>query len=92
MLKVGKATVGGNISGSGVNVGNGVGLGTSVGGKGVAVGIAAFVAATIVCAAATAVFCISAGLTGRGVGAVLPQAVKKTAEASRIGKIRFNIV
>src|SRR5688572_30423430 len=46
---------------SGVKVGNGVGLGTSVGGTNVAVGMACCVAATIVQAAATAVFCTSTG-------------------------------
>ena len=40
---------------AGVKVGKDVGLGTGVGGKGVFVGIAALVAATIVHAAATAV-------------------------------------
>jgi len=42
-------------SGTGVNGAKDVGLGTGVGGKGVLVGIAAWVAATIVQAAATAV-------------------------------------
>jgi hypothetical protein len=42
-------------------VGNDVGLAVSVGGKGVSVGIAACVSATIVNAAATAVSCTSAG-------------------------------
>ena len=41
--------------GNGVNVGGGVGLGTSVGGRGVAVGIANCVIATIVHADDTAV-------------------------------------
>lgn len=41
--------------GIGVSVGNGVGLAVSVGGRGVLVGIAACVSATIVKAAATAV-------------------------------------
>lgn len=44
-----------------VFVGNGVGLAVSVGGKGVEVGIAACVSATMVNAAATAVDCTSAG-------------------------------
>ena len=76
-------------SGSGVKVGKGVGLATSVGGSGVAVGFANSVAATIVHAAATAVFCTSAGFIV-GVAGV-PQAVRKTANTKRIGKIRFNI-
>lgn len=46
--------------GSGVLVGNGVCVGGSVGGKGVEVGMAAWVCATMVKAAATAVFCTSA--------------------------------
>jgi len=45
--------------GSGVFVGRAVGAGVSVGGRGVAVGMAAWVCATMVCAAATAVFCTS---------------------------------
>lgn len=42
--------------GMGVSVGGGVGLGVSVGGMGVLVGMAAWVSATTVNAAATAVF------------------------------------
>jgi hypothetical protein len=45
--------------GNGVSVGRGVWVGVSVGGRGVAVGIAAWVCATMVSAAATAVFCTS---------------------------------
>ena len=76
-------------NGSGVKVGSGVGLAASVGGGSVAVGFAISVAATIVHAAATAVFCTSAGLIV-GVAGV-PQAVRKTTTINRIGKIRFNI-
>jgi len=47
--------------GIGVKVGSGVGLGVAVGGIGVAVGMARLVIATMVQAAATAVFCTSAG-------------------------------
>lgn len=50
-------------SGNGVFVDRGVCVGASVGGKGVAVGIAAWVWATIVNAAAMAVFWTSTGLT-----------------------------
>jgi hypothetical protein len=46
---------------TGVFVAATVGLAVSVGGKGVSVGMAAFVSATIVCAAAMAVPCTSAG-------------------------------
>jgi len=49
-------------NGIGVSVASGVRVGTSVGGNGVSVGIAPCVAATIVNAAATAVFCTSTGL------------------------------
>jgi hypothetical protein len=59
---VGDATDGSRVGdGSGVSVGNGVRVGASVGGNGVAVGIDACVSATIVKAAATAVFCTSCG-------------------------------
>jgi hypothetical protein len=67
-----------------------VGLGVSVGGSGVSVGLAICVAATIVHAAATAVFCVS---TDDIVGVVCaPQAVKNTARSSRMGKTRLNII
>ena len=66
LLAVG-AVVGANVrpalnvgNGKGVLVGRGVFVGASVGGNGVAVGAAACVCATMVKAAATAVFCTSA--------------------------------
>jgi hypothetical protein len=76
-------------NGSAVKVGKGVGLGVSVGGSGVAVGIAAWVMATTVHAAATAVLLTSAGaMVGVASG---PQAVNSMVSASRIGNIFFNI-
>jgi hypothetical protein len=79
----------GMINGSAVKVGKGVGLGVSVGGRGVAVGIAAWVMATTVHAAATAVLLTSAGaMVGVPCG---PQAVNRTVNASKMGNIFFNI-
>jgi len=79
----------GTMSGSAVKVGKGVGLGVSVGGSCVAVGIAAWVMATTVHAAATAVPSTSAGAM---VGVPCePQAVNRTVSASKIGNIFFNI-
>jgi hypothetical protein len=76
-------------SGRGVKVGKGVGLGISVGGWGVAVGIAIWVAATMVQAAETAVPCTSAG---DGVGVPCgPQAVINNASPIRTGNIRLSI-
>lgn len=66
---------------SGVSVGGGVSVGVSVGGTGVAVGIAAWVCATMVKAAAIAVFCTSTGLTVGTAGA--PQAVMSVARVAR---------
>ena len=72
-----------------MNVGRGVGAGVSVGGRAVAVGIAIWVAATIVHAEDTAVPSTSAGAM---VGVpCAPQAVNNTESASRMGKILFNI-
>ena len=80
----------GRVSGTAVKVGNGVGLAVSVGGRGVAVGMASCVAATIVHAAETAVFCTS---TGAMVGVpCAPQAVRKTANINKIGNIRLSII
>ena len=62
---------------TGVSVGRGVSVGVSVGGMGVAVGMAAWVCATIVKAAATAVFWMSSGLTV-GTGSA-PQAPSSSA-------------
>src|SRR5688572_30454425 len=62
---------------TGVSVGRGVSVGVSVGGMGVAVGMAAWVCATMVKAAATAVFWISTGLTV-GTGSA-PQAPSSSA-------------
>ena len=62
--------------GMGVSVGNGVGLAVSVGGRGVLVGIAACVSATIVNAAAIAVDWMSSALmAGSAVGCWPPQAL-----------------
>ena len=61
-MVVGDATNGSRVGdGSRVSVGNGVRVGAIVGGNGVAVGMAACVCATMVNAAATAVFCTSRG-------------------------------
>jgi hypothetical protein len=59
---------------------------------GVIVGLAMSVAATIVCAAATAVFCTSTGLIGAGVGALPPQAVRNIAKMSIVKKMRLYII
>ena len=67
---------------SGVSVGNGVSVGVSVGGRGVLVGIAAWVCATIVNAAATAVFCTSTAFMVGGGGSA-PQALMSTEAATR---------
>jgi len=72
---VGSAETGCVGSGIGVDVGGKVGTGVSVGGMGVAVGRAAWVSATIVQAAATAVPWTSAALmVGSGSG---PHALRK---------------
>jgi hypothetical protein len=72
-------------SGNGVKVGSGVGLGVSVGGTGVFVGMASWVIATIVHAAASAVPCTSCGdSVGVPCG---PQAVRTTASSIKIGII-----
>jgi hypothetical protein len=72
-----------------VKVGKAVGLGVLVGGSGVFVGMAACVSATIVQAAATAVFWTSAGLAvGVACG---PHAVRSIVSARRIGIVRFSI-
>lgn len=84
-VKVGSSRVGNEM---GVSVGTGVGLGVSVGGRGVAVGIAAWVSATTVKAADTAVFCISTGLTV-GAGSA-PQAL--TIKAIKMGMINRFII
>ncbi len=84
---VGEASAGTFKVGSctGVSVGKGVLVGAAVGGGTVAVGIAACVCATMVEAAATAVFCISTGL---GVGAGLaPQALMIIAMATITVKV-----
>ena len=60
--------------GTGVSVGRGVSVGVSVGGRGVFVGMAAWVCATMVNAAATAVFCTSTALIV-GVAGAAPQAL-----------------
>lgn len=61
---VGVVSVASNVgNGKGVLVARGVCVGASVGGRGVAVGIASWVCATIVYAAAMAVFWTSTGLT-----------------------------
>jgi len=74
-------------SGIGVDVGGKVGTGVSVGGMGVAVGRAAWVSATIVQAAATAVPWTSAALrVGSGSG---PQALVKNALANKIVRSFF---
>lgn len=68
---------------AGVFVGGSVGLGVSVGGRGVEVGIAACVSATIVNAAATAVDCTSAGFivgTGSAPHALISSAPTMTNE------------
>jgi hypothetical protein len=54
--------------GKGVSVGRGVSVGVSVGGRGVLVGMAACVSATMVNAAATAVFCTSTAFIVGGGG------------------------
>jgi hypothetical protein len=64
-------------SGKGVSVGRGVCVGGSVGGKGVFVGMAACVCATIVNAAATAVFWTSTACMVGAAGA--PQALMSSA-------------
>lgn len=73
---------------TGVLVGGGVCVGGSVGGKGVAVGMAACVSATMVKAAATAVFCTSAGLIV-GSGAA-PQAVTIIEDMTMIMEKNFS--
>jgi hypothetical protein len=65
-------------NGKGVFVGGRVGLAVSVGGRGVAVGMAAIVWATMVAAAAMAVFCTSIGLavgTGSAPHALMTRAI-----------------
>jgi hypothetical protein len=71
----------------GVSVAARVAVGVSVGGRGVAVGMAACVCATMVNAAATAVFCTSTGLTVGTAGA--PQALMII--ASRRAVVRVEI-
>lgn len=73
---------------SGVSVGKGVCVGVSVGGNGVAVGIAAWVSATIVNAAATAVNCTSAALIV-GAGSA-PHAVMTIADITMIMERNFS--
>src|SRR5690349_2378064 len=88
-VAVGRLWAGSVGRGNGVNVGSGVALGVSVGGNGVAVGIACWVAATMVQAAATDVFCTSAGAM---VGVPCdPQADNRRAMPNRMGATRFNI-
>jgi hypothetical protein len=70
---------------TGVSVGRGVVVGVSVGGKGVAVGIAAWVWATIVNAAATAVDCTSTALTV-GMGSA-PQALITVTRINRMDRL-----
>jgi hypothetical protein len=69
--------------GNGVFVAAGVRVGASVGGRDVAVGIAAWVCATIVIAAATAVFCTSTGFAVGAAGAphALMSAARRTTRA-----------
>ena len=75
------------IKGGTVLVGNGVAVGSSVGGRGVAVGIAACVSATIVIAAPMAVPWTSAGDIV-GVPGV-PQAVRTSAAIAKIIQVYF---
>jgi hypothetical protein len=65
---------------AGVLVGGGVLVGASVGGRGVAVGTAAWVCATMVNAAATAVFWTSTGFTVGAAGA--PHALMSIVKAA----------
>ncbi|MCK7506396.1 MAG: hypothetical protein MZV70_21630 [Desulfobacterales bacterium] len=67
--------------GTGVSVGMGVGTGVLVGGTGVLAGIAAWVSATMVNAAATAVDWISCGLTVGSAGVPPPHALMTIAMA-----------
>jgi hypothetical protein len=76
--------------GSAVKVGRGVGLGVSVGGRGVLVGTAAWVSATIVNAAEIAVPCTSSGASVGAAGSP-PQAARSTASNARVG-INFLII
>lgn len=86
---VGVAGVKGANVAKGVKVGARVGLGVLVGGMGVFVGIANWVAATIVHAAAIAVDCMSAGLNvASGSG---PQAASSIAHARIIGRV-FRVI
>src|SRR5688572_18716341 len=71
--RVGTSVVSSVGNGKGVFVARGVCVGASVGGRGVFVGTAAWVCATTVKAAATAVFCTSTGFAVGAAGA--PQAV-----------------
>lgn len=75
--------------GTGVFVAAGVDVGVSVGGKGVLVGIAAWVSATIVNAAETAVDCTSATLRVGTAGSPPPHPVIK-AEIARTEKRTVN--
>ena len=67
-------------------VGKDVCVGVSVGGRGVAVGIAASVCATIVNALATAVFCTSAAAMVGGGGSA-PQALANAATKTMVKSV-----
>src|SRR5689334_8386014 len=74
-------------SGMGVGLGKGVSEGSGVGGTAVAVGMAAWVRATMVLAAATAEACTCAGsIVGAAWG---PQAASRTASTMAMNVIRF---
>jgi len=90
MVKVGITRDSSVGEGTSVSVGNGVGSGVLVGGTGVLVGIAAWVSATMVNAAETAVACISSALIVGSAG-VLPHALdtSATTKINGITKKRF---
>jgi len=92
--RVGDASAASTVGdGMGVSVGNGVGLDVSVGGKGVLVGMAACVSATIVNAAAMAVAWISSALiAGSAVPCWPPQALISMMTAVKSEKIEKRFI